>query len=204
MIARISGKLVFKSPSYVIIDVHGIGYQIFIPLSSYYPLCETGEYTSLFTYTHVREDALMLFGFFTEEEKRLFELLIGVSKVGSKLAINILSGISVNEFISAVAEGDVVKLNSISGVGKKTAERMLLELKDKMGRGSFYNTHGVSEKQNDETDSIFSDALSALTNLGYKKDNAERVIKKVRTGAKSEIAFEELIKNALRELSHGR
>src|SRR2546428_614672 len=134
MIAQISGRLVLKKPNLIVVDVHGVGFEINIPLSSFYPLPEEGSDVSLQTYTHVREDTLALFGFLTEREKLVFGQLIGISGIGPKLAITILSGLPLEDFIAAVKKGDIFKLTTIPGVGKKTAERVALEMKDKVTR----------------------------------------------------------------------
>jgi Holliday junction DNA helicase RuvA len=132
MIARIRGILSYKSVSHLIVDVHGIGYRIFVPLTTFYELPETGQSISLNIYTHVKEDALHLFGFHTPEDQNIFQMLISVSGIGPKLALNILSGIPSREFIQAITQGNLNRLVAIPGVGKKTAERMVLELKDKL------------------------------------------------------------------------
>ena len=132
MIAHISGKLIQKQPNSVIIDVGGVGYELNVPLSTFYDLGETGANVSLRVHTHVREDALQLFGFRTEAEKKLFLLLNSVSGIGPKLAITVLSGLSAEDLIQAIRAGNLTRLTAIPGVGKKTAERMLVELKDKV------------------------------------------------------------------------
>jgi Holliday junction DNA helicase RuvA len=213
MIATISGKLTHKSPEFVIVDVHGIGYRIIVPLSTYYKLPdpEAAHETSsgqgsgqvfLHTYTHVREDALLLFGFLTKEEKDIFEKLIGVSQIGPKLAVNILSGISAAELKNAIAKGDIIRLTSIPGVGKKTAERISLELKDKIefviedSQPSASSLHPSRKR-----DQLFEDAISALMNLGYKKGMAEDAVKQVRGSESEGAGIEDLIRGALKILS---
>ena len=131
MIALVRGTLAYKSIDHVIVDVGGVGYRLSIPLSTFYSLPESGE-VSLFTHTHVREDALLLYGFLTLEEKDLFVILIGISGIGPKLAINILSHIPAGELKRAIAAGDIKRLSGLPGIGKKTAERLVLELKDKV------------------------------------------------------------------------
>ena len=133
MIALITGVLTEKFPNSVIVDVQGIGYQVHIPLSTFYHLPEISKSVTLKIYTHVREDALQLFGFLEAQEKKVFLLVLGISGVGPKLALNILSGLPLTDFIRAIMNRDVVKLSSIPGVGKKTAERLALELKDRIG-----------------------------------------------------------------------
>src|SRR5512136_260857 len=132
MIARLTGKLAVKNPGEIILDVGGVGYQVFIPLSTFYELPERGEVLSLQIHTQVRDDAIELYGFLTLQEKEVFKLLLGVSKIGPKLANSILSGISVEELKTAIVTGNILKLNGIPGIGKKTAERLILELKDKI------------------------------------------------------------------------
>lgn len=202
MIASISGRLTHKSPEFLIIDVNGIGYRIIVPLTTYYKLPEINNSVSLYTYTHVREDALMLFGFLTYEEKELFKKLIGVSQIGPKLAVNILSGISAKELKEAIAKGDIVRLTSIPGVGRKTAERIVLELKDKI---EFIvedtQPSAVSRQLSVRRDPLFEDAVSALVNLGYKKGMAEDAVKQARGRQGEKTDIEGLIKESLKILS---
>lgn len=211
MIATISGRLTQKSPESLIVDVNGIGYRVVIPLSTYYKLPEANNSVFLYAYTHVREDALMLFGFLTREEKDIFEKLIGVSQIGPKLAVNILSGINASELKEAIAKGDIIRLTSIPGVGKKTAERIALELKDKI---EFIAPEGsqpsaLSLQSSGKRDPLFEDAVSALVNLGYKKGMAEDAVKQVRgrEGEKRVLSesegtgIEGLIKKSLKVLS---
>ncbi len=204
MIATISGILTHKSPEFIIVDVHGIGYRIIVPLSTYYKLpdTETGAQVFLHTYTHVREDAFLLFGFLTKDEKDIFEKLISVSQIGPKLAVNILSGISAAELKNAIAKGDIVRLTSIPGVGKKTAERITLELKDKIGFVSEVSQpSAISPQPFKKRDQLFEDAVSALVNLGYKKIVAEDAVKQVSGDAGEGGGIEELIRGALKVLS---
>lgn len=202
MIASISGKLTHKSPEFLIIDVNGIGYRIIVPLTTYYKLPEINNSVSLYIYTHVREDAFLLFGFQTREEKEIFEKLIGVSQIGPKLAANILSGITAKELKEAIAKGDIVKLTSIPGIGKKTAERIALELKDKI---EFIIENGqqstVSRQLSVRRDPLFEDAVSALVNLGYKKVVAEDAVKQARGRQGEKTDIEGLIKESLKILS---
>jgi Holliday junction DNA helicase RuvA len=202
MIATVSGKITHKSPEFLIVDVHDIGYKIIVPLSTYYKLPEINNPVFLYTYTHVREDALMLFGFLTRDEKDIFERLIGVSQIGPKLAVNILSGITAQELKEAIAKGDIVKLISIPGIGRKTAERITLELRDKIEftfEGS--QPSAVSRQQSVRRDPLFEDAVSALINLGYKKWMAEDTVKQVRGDIGEKGGIEDLIKESLKILS---
>jgi Holliday junction DNA helicase RuvA len=199
MIAYLKGILLKKTTETLTIDNGGIGYEVIAPLSTFYSLPEEGEEVSLHIYTHVREDAFILFGFSTILEKKIFRLLISVSGIGPKLAVNILSGIGPEVLLEALAIGDIVRLQSIPGVGKKTAERMALELKDKaqkMGTDMILPPSRVMEER-DKT--IMDDALSALLNLGYSAKAAKRAVEKAAPNIK-EMNLEGLIKEALRLL----
>jgi len=201
MIARIKGTLVYKSVSHVIIETNGIGYRIFVPLSTFYELPDTGQPVNLNIYTHVREDALNLFGFHTAEDQSVFQMLISVSGIGPKLALNILSGIPAGEFIRVVTQGNLGRLIAIPGVGKKTAERMILELKDKilkidLGEMAAEDAHGKGAY-----DAIREDALSALVNLGYKSGTVKNVLERVIAGSPEDLSLDILLKEALKSLS---
>jgi Holliday junction DNA helicase RuvA len=201
MIARIKGILIYKSISHVIVDAHGIGYRIFVPLTTFYELPETGQSVNLNIYTHVKEDALHLFGFHTLEDQSIFQMLISVSGIGPKLALNILSGIPAREFIRAVTQGNLSRLVAIPGVGKKTAERMVLELKDKILKIDLGEVavEGVSDRESD--DAVKEDALSALVNLGYKNAAARNAIDKVIAEAPGSLSLDILLKEVLKSLS---
>lgn len=200
MIALIKGNLTFKSPNHIIIDVGGIGYQAFVPLSSYYSLPEVGNPVILNIHTYLKEDAIQLYGFLTKEEKDIFLYLIGITGIGPRLAINILSGISTFDLVKAISEGNLVALNAIPGVGRKTAERLILELREKIGA---IQDAGLKPK-----DSKYEDALSALVNLGYKRSHAEESLKQFTvktqdselTSMGYELSVEEMIKEALKAL----
>ncbi len=196
MIARLSGKLVLKNPDEIVLDVGGVGYQVFIPLSTFYELPERGEALSLQIYMAVRENAMELYGFLTAKEKELFKLLLSVSKIGPKLAQNILSGIAVDEFKSAVLSGDLLKLNSIPGIGKKTAERIILELKDKMPKAEAAGQEAVALPGD-----VFDDVISALLNLGYKRVMAERAVKRAINEAGRDVPLEDVIRLSLKYVS---
>jgi len=200
MIAHIKGLLQKKSTNAIVIDNGGIGYEVITPLSTFYALPEEAREVSLHIYTHVREDAFILFGFMTELEKKIFKLLISVSGIGPKLAINILSGIGPEELLEAISSGDVAKLQSIPGVGKKTAERLALELKDKAikVRGDTEFQHGMTAMRADR--GILNDALSALLNLGYPSKAANSAVDRACSTMK-EVTLESLIKEALRLLA---
>lgn len=204
MIARINGILLYKSTDYAIADVNGVGYRVFVPLSTFYELPDIGQPVTLNIYTHFKADSIGLFGFNTREEMDIFKLLILVTGIGPKLAVNILSGISVAELSKAVSDGDLTRLMSIPGVGKKMAERMILELKDKVLRftpGRAVSTVG-DERLSEEV--IEEDALSALLNLGYKRSAAKNVLDKLIHESSEELGFEVLLKEALKNLSYRR
>ena len=188
MLSHISGRLVAKSPTHVVLENQGVGFHILIPLSSYNGLGDVGNQTKLLTHLHVREDALQLFGFLTSDEKDLFLLLISVSGVGPKLAQGILSGISVNDFKRAVLNQDQAALYRTPGVGKKTAERLILELKDKIGD---IGMEGAAPIQTGT-----EEAILALMSLGYKRPQAQDVVQKIRKQDAS-LSVEEVIKKAL-------
>jgi len=193
MIASLTGKLRRKANDYLVIDVSGVGYQVQVPLSTYYVLPEVGGEVSLSIHTHVREDALSLFGFLTEAEKEMFLLVLGVSGIGPKLALSILSSLSVDEITAAIFASDDSKLYTIPGIGKKTAARMVLELKDKI---KVLPKEQAMPGQSEAVIDVVEDATSALVNLGYKKPLAEEVLKKVRQG-RPDSAVEDLIREAL-------
>ena len=197
MIASLTGILKYKSPTEILIDVNGIGYTVSIPLSTYEKLGDVGSSISLLTYFHVREDAMQLFGFFSDEERRLFKLLISVSGIGPKIAQSILSGMNVEELKSYLISGNVIALTAIPGVGKKTAERLILELRDKVGKaiadGEPISALGMASAM------MRAEALQALTSLGYNLQIAEKSIRLVlKETEDSNISLEELVKRALR------
>jgi len=200
MIAHINGLIFKKTTQSVIIEANGIGYEVFVPLSTFYTLPEKDEQVNLHIYTHVREDALILFGFQTKLEKDLFLMLIAVSGIGPKLATNILSGIGPQELLEAIARGDALRLQAIPGVGKKTSERIALELKDRalkvLGREDLPPLPSVEG----EDKGLVDDALSALFNLGYSPKAANMAIEKARSRVK-ELTLEGLIREALKLLA---
>lgn len=198
MIAQISGKLTHKQPGEVVIDVGGVGYQVFIPLNVFYRLPEIGAAISLQIHTHLREDALQLFGFHDLAEKHVFLLLTAVSGIGPKLALNILSGIPADELTRALKNGDHARLVAIPGVGKKLAERMIVELKDKFASlaPASFDSAPVPEAASQK----MRDAVSALINLGYKKPEIEKTVREVlRNGA---LSLEDVLRETLRQMSH--
>jgi Holliday junction DNA helicase RuvA len=198
MIAHLSGKLTYKSPVTIIIDVNGVGYQVFIPLSTFYALPELESKISLGIHTHMREEALKLFGFYTIDEKKIFEKLITVNKVGPKLALTILSGMPPADILSTIDSNDIVKFSTIPGIGRKTAERLILEMRDKLDGLSL---DFVAKKGPGPEKGLFDDALSALVNLGYKKSQAEQTLKKVYAEKVGDTSIENLIKDSLNLLS---
>lgn len=198
MIALLRGTLAYKSIDHVIIDVSGVGYRLFIPLSTFYSLPETGE-ISLYTHTHVREDALLLYGFLTLEEKELFVTLIGISGIGPKLAVNILSHSPVAELKNAIATSDVKRLSGLPGIGKKTAERLVLELKDKIEPVATAATgNQPSPDGSPSAKDLINDVISALVNLGYKENQARKVLENMELAP--DVPMEEALKGALKVL----
>jgi holliday junction DNA helicase RuvA len=196
MIAQISGTVAHKVPGEVIVDVGGVGYQVFIPLNVFYRLPEVGSPVTLYIHTHLREDALQLFGFQDATEKQVFLLLNSVAGIGPKLAVNILSGIPADELAGAIKEGDQLKLVSIPGVGKKLAERMIVELRDKFAT---FQAQAAETPVAGNGSQLMQDAVSALVNLGYRKAEVEKSVRDtIHAGKKS---LEEVIKEALRLIS---
>jgi len=200
MIAYLKGILLKKTTETLIIDNGGIGYEVIAPLSTFYALPEEDEQVNLHIYTHVREDAFILFGFKTALEKKIFRLLISISGIGPKLAVNILSGIGPDVLLEAIAVGDVARLQSIPGVGKKTAERIALELKDKAQkiRTDLMLPPSMITTPKDRT--VLDDALSALLNLGYSSKAANMAVDKAISNIK-DVSLEGVIKEALRLLA---
>jgi holliday junction DNA helicase RuvA len=200
MIARLSGTLIQKSVTQCIVDVHGTGYRVVVPLSTFYELPEAGLPVVLQIHTHVREDAISLYGFHTEEEREVFELMISVSGIGPKLAVNVLSGISAGEWAQAVAMEDLKRLTGIPGVGRKTAERMILELKDKAVKlGRETSPVGVVVFRTGEQ--VKEDALSALVNLGYKGSSARDAVERILKDAQEPLSLDRILKSALQTLA---
>ena len=196
MIALIRGQIAYKSLDHLIVDVGGVGYRLFIPLSTYYALPEEGE-VSLYTHTHVREDALLLYGFISRDELELFTILIGITGIGPKLAVNLLSHIPVNDLKLAISCGDVKRLSSLPGTGKTTAERLVLELKDKVSPAPGQRLSATTVPAKAVTDPL-QDVLSALVNLGYKENLARKVLEEMEVG--SQATTEDILKAALKIL----
>lgn len=195
MIGYLKGILLGKTPNSVLIDVHGVGYTVSIPVSTFYDLPEEGSEIALYIYTVVREDLLALYGFRTLREKHLFEKLISVSNVGPKMAISFLSGMTAEELIPAIQRQDLVKLTSIPGVGRKTAERVCLELREQIPQLLAEVTQPEKEKP------VREDLISALVNLGYHRSVAERTVKTVLDQVTSDASFEVLLRSSLQIIS---
>jgi Holliday junction DNA helicase RuvA len=200
MIASLQGILTFKSPGHITVEVHGIGYRVFIPLSTFYDLADEGATISLNIFTAVREDAIHLYGFRTPEEKNLFELLLSVNGIGPKLAISLLSGISSADFIRAVFTEDRQTLTKIPGVGKKMAERIILELRDRVIKLAPAEIQREIKPES-SLDAVREDALSAMVNLGYKKSYARSVLDQIVDGSAQQWNLEGILKEALKRLS---
>lgn len=196
MIAHLTGRILRKSPQDVVLDVAGVGYRVLIPVSTFYRLGDEGSEASLRVHTHVREDALQLYGFESATEQNLFLRLIDVAGVGPKLALNILSGIEAPELVQALRTSDVARLTRIPGVGKKTAERLVLELKDKMPAALPTDAAPAASAAG----RFKEDLVSALANLGYSRAEAEKGVERAQKDDGSG-RFEDLLRRALRILS---
>jgi holliday junction DNA helicase RuvA len=206
MIAHLSGTLLYKQTTTVILDVGGVGYEVTIPLSTFYDLEDAGANVKLRIYTHVREDTLQLYGFRTARERELFQQLISVSGIGPKLGITMLSGMSADEIIVSIRTNNLARLTSIPGVGKKTAERLVIELRDKIAALSspaleeeFAAQAGAGSPASE--DAVRDDALSALINLGYQKAAAEKAITTAIQEGGDVVSVEIILRRALRTLA---
>ena len=193
MIARLHGKLLEKRPGQMLVDVNGVGYEVFIAMPTYSVTPDSGSDVTLDIYTHVREDVIQLYGFATRLEKVIFGRLTGISGIGPRLALTILSGSSVEDLIASIKKGDLARLTTIPGVGKKTAERILLELKDKLRE--------FVVDESDRSDSEI-DVISAMDNLGYNRGMIEGAIKRALDGD-ADPGFDELFKRTLQILTKG-
>lgn len=200
MIALISGKIAYKGIAHVIVDVQGVGYRVFIPLTTFYELPEAGQAITLHVHTSVKQDAINLFGFYTDQERDLFQLMISVSGIGPKIAMNILSGISARDLINAISGGHVGKLVNIPGVGKKMAERLVLELKDKVVKKMMAGKTAEADVLN-RTDDMMDDVLSALINLGYKNNIAKDALDKAVRSSEEKLEMDKLLKQTLKILA---
>jgi Holliday junction DNA helicase RuvA len=197
MIGFLRGRVLDKQPNRIIIDVQGVGYEVHVPLSTYYEVGDEGAEIGLRVYTHVREESLHLYGFLTPLEQQLFERLIGVSGIGPKLAIAVLSGIDSGELVAAVQRADVARLTRVPGVGRKTAERIVLELKDRLAK--LVVPAGAGGAPESAADRLRDDLLSALQNLGYHRPLAEKAVDAALTSS-DDAGFEQALRAALREL----
>lgn len=202
MIGFLSGKILEKEANNVIVDVAGVGYEVTIPLSTFYELGEVGSDVSLRIFTHVREDALQLFGFRTARERDLFLKLISVQGIGARLGIAVLSGMSADEIVTAIRTDNLARLTSIPGVGRKTAERMVVELRDKIAELSVGAAAGSASATGtaSRSDTTFDDALSALINLGYQRNAAEKALQEAAKDG-TELSVQKLLRSALQRLA---
>ena len=202
MIAFLTGRLAFKAPTHLTLDVQGVGYEVHIPLSTYYALPNLDDITALNIHTHLREDAIQLFGFLSKSEKDSFLLLTTVSGIGPKLALSVLSSLPVTELIHAIQTEDVEKLSTVPGIGKKSASRIALELKDKVGK---IQPAAVQVPVSDTAgiDGPFEDALSALVNLGYRPQDAREALKRAIKASEEPLVLKQLIREGLKELARG-
>jgi Holliday junction DNA helicase RuvA len=198
VIAHLRGRILEKQPTRVVLDVGGVGYDVAVPLSTFYGLGEPGSDVALRVHTHVREDALALYGFSTALELDLFNRLISISGIGPKLALAVLSGIEPPDLVGAIERGDLARLTAIPGVGKKTSERIVLELKDRLPR-----THVVEAADGIAVagTGLRDDLLSALMNLGYHRPLAEKAVDAALKTTGREAGFERTLKQALREVA---
>jgi len=196
VITFLNGVLVEKHPTRVVVDVGGVGYEVFVPLSSYDRLPRKDDPCKILTYDYVREDQHQLFGFVTEAERRMFVLLMGTSGIGPKLALSALSGLTVRELKAAVVEGDVKRLSSIQGVGRKMAERLVVELRDRISAGEALEAvAGAAEPA--PQDARARDAVLALLALGYKQDAARKMVRQAMAGKEPPEDVEAIIRRAL-------
>src|SRR5260370_2952730 len=206
MIAYLSGTLLSKQATSAIVDVGGVGYEVAIPLSTFYELGDAGSPLQLRIYTHVREDAIQLFGFKTARERELFLQLISVNGVGPKLGITLLSGMSADEMVASIRTNNLSRLVSIPGVGRKTAERLVVELRDKIAALSSpaleeeFAAKTASGAAESSADSVRNDALSALVNLGYQKAGAEKAVK-TAIDEGGELSVESILRRSFRSLA---
>lgn len=198
MIAQLRGRLIEKHPSRLVVDVNGVGYDVQVPVSTFYEAGAMGCEVALRIHTHVREDQIALFGFATALEHQLFERLIAVNGIGPKLALAVLSGIEPADFVRAVQGGDVVRLTRIPGVGKKTAERMTLELRDRLPA---VDPSAAVDTPEAADGALRADVVSALVNLGYQSGLVDKAVTAALAGAGEAPAFEAVLRSALRQLA---
>ena len=200
MIAHLQGVLAAKTVERVVVDVHGVGYQVVVPLSTYYALPDLQERVMLLTTMYVREDTMRLYGFATPEEQEIFELLISVSSVGPRLALNMLSSLTATDLRQAIAQAETRRLQAIPGVGRKTAERVVLELQDKMAALALTSA-GQSLLLATADEQVIRDVISALLNLGYRQQEAEKAVRAARARQDGSLTLEALLKDALQALA---
>ena len=194
MIARLFGRIADKQPNRLIVDVSGVGYDVQVPLSTFYVSADVGAEMALRIHTHVREDQLALYGFATDLELTMFEKLIAVSGIGPKLALSVLSGIETRDLAGAILRNDIARLTAIPGVGKKTAERMCVELRDRLPKT-------IDASPASPADSLRDDLISALTNLGYHRQAIDKSLDKLLAAATATARFEDVLRAALKDLS---
>jgi holliday junction DNA helicase RuvA len=194
MIARLFGRIADKHPNRLIVDVSGVGYDVQVPLSTFYVSADVGAEMALRIHTHVREDQLALYGFATDLELTMFEKLIAVSGIGPKLALSVLSGIETRDLAGAILRNDIARLTAIPGVGKKTAERMCVELRDRLPKT-------IDASPASPADSLRDDLISALTNLGYHRQAIDKSLDKLLAAATATARFEDVLRAALKDLS---
>ena len=194
MIARLFGRIADKHPNRLIVDVSGVGYDVQVPLSTFYVSADVGAEMALRIHTHVREDQLALYGFATDLELTMFEKLIAVSGIGPKLALSVLSGIETRDLAGAILRNDIARLTAIPGVGKKTAERMCVELRDRLPKT-------IDASPASPADSLRDDLISALTNLGYHRQAIDKSLDKLLASATATARFEDVLRAALKDLS---
>jgi holliday junction DNA helicase RuvA len=187
--------------SHIVVDTQGVGYRVFIPLTTFYELPDAGQPVTLHIHTSVKEDAINLFGFYTLQERELFQLMISVSGVGPKVAMNVLSRISATELLEAISGGNLTKLIAIPGIGRKTAERLILELREKAVKKMAEDQIPIMDVQKKQSGMIREDVLSALVNLGYKSNAARDALDKVAREAEGELPMDQLLKKALKILA---
>ncbi len=202
MIAALTGRLASKAPTHITVDVQGVGYEVQIPLSTFYGLPDLNQTTSLRIHTHLREDAIQLYGFLTSQEKGAFVLLTGISGIGPKLALSVLSALTVSDLVSAIRAGDVDKLVSVPGIGTKSAGRIVLELKDKVER-LHPGLVRDSELASGTSSQIVDDAQSALVNLGYRTSDVSQAVKRLARSSAEPLPLKDLIRAVLKELTGG-
>lgn len=194
MITFLEGTLEEKSPTRVVLNVQGVGYEVLIPVSSFDRLPSEGETCRLLIYDHIREDLHQLYGFTDEDQRGFFQRILGITGIGPKLAVSALSGLSVRDFKRAVIERDIKRISSISGIGKKTAERIIMELQDKISESEALEAVHGSERP---LDGASEDAVKALVSLGYSRDSAAKMVVKAREKLGSKFELEDLIRHAL-------